>query len=70
MKTLAKVFIIIGMVLQFWMIVPLIFGFVTLKKMKTEKPSIVLSVLDIFFISPLAGLFLLLSKPEEYQNAD
>ena len=66
MKTLAKVFVIIGMVLGFWCILPLVFGIITLNKMKTEKPSVVLCVLDIFFISPLAGLFLLLSKPEEY----
>ena len=30
MKTVAKVFIIIGMVAGFWMILPLIFGGITL----------------------------------------
>jgi hypothetical protein len=66
MKTAAKVFILIGMVFGFWMILPLIFGFITLKKMKTEKPSVGLCICDLLFCNTIGGILLLLSKPEEY----
>jgi len=66
MKTAAKVFIIIGMIVGFWTILPLIFGIIALKKMKTEKPSTGLSVCVLLFCNVLGGIFLLCSKPEEY----
>ena len=66
MKTLAKVFIVIGMIVGFWSILPLIFGGIALKKMKTEKPSTGLSVCVLLFCSTLGGIFLLCSKPSEY----
>ena len=66
MKNVAKVFIIIGMIVGFWMILPLIFGGIALKKMKTEKPSVGLSVCVLLFCNTLAGIFLLCSRPEEY----
>lgn len=66
MKTAAKVFIIIGMIIGFWSILPLVFGIIALKKMKTEKPSTGLSVCVLLFCNILAGIFLLCSKPEEY----
>lgn len=66
MKTLAKVFIIIGMVCGFWAVLPLVFGIIALNKMKKEKPSTGLSICVLLFCNLLGGLFLLLSKPEEY----
>lgn len=66
MKTLAKVFIIIGMVCTFYLIVPLIVGFIVLKKMKTAKPSTAMCVVTLLFCNMLGGIFLLLSKDEEY----
>lgn len=66
MKTAAKVFIILGMIVGFWYILPLIFGAIALKKMKTEKPSVGLSVCVLIFCSLLGGIFLLCSKNEEY----
>jgi hypothetical protein len=66
MKTAAKVFIIIGMIVGFWYVLPLIFGIIALKKMKTEKPSVGLSVCVLLFCNTLGGIFLLCSKPEEY----
>ena len=66
MKTAAKVFIIIGMIVGFWTILPLIFGIIALKKMKTEEPSTGLSVCVLLFCNVLGGIFLLCSKPEEY----
>ena len=69
MKTAAKVFIIISMIVGFWSILPLVFGNIALKKMKTEKPSTGLSVCVLLFCSLLGGIFLLCSKPEEYLPA-
>ncbi|MBR2616376.1 MAG: hypothetical protein IKC69_06840 [Clostridia bacterium] len=66
MKKVAKVFIIIGMIVGFWYVLPLIFGIIALKKMKTEKPSVGLSVCVLIFCSLLGGIFLLCSKDEEY----
>lgn len=66
MKTAAKVFIIIGMILRFWMILPLIFGGIALKQMKTKKPSTGISVCVLLFGSLLGGIFLLCSKDAEY----
>ncbi len=67
MKTLAKVFIIIGMVVGFWTILPLIFGGIALSQMKNGKPSTGISVCVLLFCSLLGGIFLLCSKEEEYQ---
>ena len=69
MKTVAKVFIIISMVVGFWTIIPLVVGCIALKKMKTEKPSVGLSVCVLLFCSLIGGIFLLLSDPSEYAAA-
>ena len=66
MKLAAKIFIIISMVVGFWSILPLVFGIIALNQMKTGKPSTVMCVLVLIFCSLLGGIFLLLSKPEEY----
>jgi hypothetical protein len=66
MKTAAKVFIIIGMIVGFWYVLPLIFGIIALKKMKKGKPSVGFSVCVLIFCSLLGGIFLLCSKEEEY----
>lgn len=66
MKTAAQVFIIIGMIVGCWMILPLIFGGIALKQMKTQKPSTGISVCVLLFCSILGGIFLLCSKEEEY----
>lgn len=66
MKTAAKVFIIIGMIIGFWSIVPLIVGGIALYQMKTRKPSTLMSILVLLFCSLLGGIFLLCSKDSEY----
>ncbi len=70
MKTAAKVFIIIGMIVGFWYILPLIFGIIALKKMKTEKPSVGLSICVLLFCNTIAGILLLVSKDEDYAVID
>ena len=39
MKLAAQIFIIIGMVVGFWTILPLVFGIMALVKMKEGKPA-------------------------------
>ncbi len=71
MKTAAKVFIILAMIGGFWMILPLIFGGITLSKLKTAKSKsdlVVWGVLDIFFCGLLGGIFVLCISDEELQN--
>ena len=72
METVAKVFIIIGMVAGFWMILPLIFGGITLSKMKTatsREDVKVWGILDIFFCSMIGGILLLCCKDEDFAPA-
>ena len=68
MKTVAKVFIIIGMVLGFYMIYPIILGYFALKNLKTATKADdlrVWGILTIIFVSTLGGIFMLLIKDEE-----
>ena len=69
MKAAAKVFIIIGMVLGFWSILPLVFGIIALNQMKTQKPGTGISICVLLFCNLIAGILLLCSKPEDYLPA-
>lgn len=69
MKTAAKIFIWIGMIVGFWTILPLVFGIIALKQMKTQKPSTGICVCVLLFVNLLGGIFLLCSKDEEYLPA-
>ncbi len=63
MKTAAKIFLIIGMVFGFWTILPLVFGFMTLGKMKrNEEIPMWLKVCDILFVNVIGGILLLVDK--------
>ncbi len=63
MKLAAKIFLIIGMVFGFWTILPLVFGFMTLKKMKNdEEIPMWLKVCDLLFVNLIAGILLLVDK--------
>ncbi|MGN0610205.1 MAG: hypothetical protein ACI4JI_00345 [Ruminiclostridium sp.] len=67
MKTAAQVFIIIGMVCGFWMILPLIFGGIALSQMgKGMKPSTGMSVCVLLFCSLIGGILLLVAKDEDF----
>lgn len=57
MKTAIKVFMIIGMVCGFWTILPLIFGFIYLKKINNgETLTTVDKVLMLLFVNLVAGI--------------
>ena len=68
MKTAAKVFIILGMILGFYTILPLIFGFIALKKLKTatKKDELtVTAILTLIFCSPIGGVLMLCLKDQD-----
>ncbi|MGN1373035.1 MAG: hypothetical protein ACI4VK_03180 [Candidatus Coproplasma sp.] len=68
MKTAAKVFIIIGMILGALGILPIVFGAITLSKMKSAKDVSELTVwgvLTLLFCSLLGGIFVLCMKNED-----
>ena len=61
MKTAAKVFIIISMVIAFWAIYPLILGSIALKKLNTatNKDQLTgIAIIVLIFMSLLGGIFM------------
>lgn len=67
MKTVAQVFIIIGMVCGFWVILPLIFGGIALSQMsKGQRPSTGISVCVLLFCNMIGGILLLCAKDEDF----
>lgn len=60
MQLLAKIFIILGIVLGFWMIVPLVIGLISLGKINKGEDLVLWGILSIIFVSPLGGIFMLL----------
>jgi hypothetical protein len=74
MKTAAKVFLIIGMILTFYLIFPVIIGVIAIRKLdnaKSKDDLILWGILSLFFVSRLGGLFMLLVPEDELntQNA-
>ncbi len=73
MKTAAKVFIILGMICGFWTILPLIFGIIALKKLKTatKKEELTTSaVLTLLFCNLIGGILMLCLKDEDLAPAE
>lgn len=73
MKTVAKVFIILGMIFQFFLIYPIILGAIVLKKMKTAQKADDLSIgwkiVTLLFVNIIAGIVLLVMKDSDYAKA-
>ncbi len=72
MKTAAKVFIIIGMVFQFWLIVPLIVGIIALNKLNkaTSKADLVgIGIVTLIFCNLIGGILMLCLKDEDLAPA-
>lgn len=68
MKTAAKVFIIISMICNFWLIYPLVLGLFALKHLdedESTKDLLVWSILTLIFISPISGILMLCMKDED-----
>ncbi len=62
MKKVAKIFIIIGMICGFWCILPLIFGFRTLKRINANTLTTGDKVLTLIFVNTIGGILLLCDK--------
>lgn len=62
MKQIAKIFTIIGMVCGCWMILPLIFGIIHLKKMNEGTMTTTDKVLNLIFVNMISGILLLIDK--------
>ncbi len=72
MKTAAKVFIILGMIFGFWTILPLIFGIIALKKLKTattKQELTTTAILTLLFCSLIGGILMLCIKDEDLAPA-
>lgn len=72
MKQSAKVFIWIGMILQFILIYPIVVGVLALKKIdeSTSKEDLkTLGIFTLFFCSLIGGIFMLNIKDEELSNS-
>ena len=68
MKTAAKVFIILGMVFGFWMIVPLIVGIIALNKLNNAKSKSELTgvaICTLLFVNLIAGILMLCINDEQ-----
>lgn len=64
MKTVAKIFIIIGMIAGCWTVLPLIFGIIALNKLKNNTMTTGMKVCVLIFVNVVAGI-LLLCMPQE-----
>ena len=72
MKTLAKVFIIIGMIVQCYLIVPIIVGIFALKKLKTatkKSDLTVMAILTVIFCNVIGGILMFCIKEEDLAPA-
>ena len=72
MKLAAKIFIIIGMVCQIYLIYPIILGAIALKKLnaaqKKEDFSTVWSVVTLLLVNIIAGILLLVMKDADFAD--
>ena len=72
MKKAAKIFIIIGMIFGACTILPLVFGFLALNKLKTAKSKdelIVWGVLTLLFCSLIGGILMLCLTEKDFVDA-
>ena len=72
MKTAAKVFIILGMVLQCFLIFPLIVGFIALKKLKNAKSKselTVIAIVTLLLCNTIGGILMLCLPESEFATA-
>lgn len=73
MKSAAKAFIILGIVLTFYLIVPLILGIIAIKKLDSAQTADELvgwGIVTLLFVSNIAGILMLCIKDSDLQNND
>lgn len=72
-KELIKTFLIIGMVVTFYLIFPVVLGIITIKKIEnSEDPEEIRKwgIISLFFVNTLAGILILTYKNKEKLNTD
>ena len=73
MKTAAKIFTILGMVIGALAIYPIIVGLLALNKMKKatcKKDLTVWAIANLILCSPIGGILMLLLKDEDFAPAE
>ena len=66
MRTAAKVFVIISMVVKCFLILPIIIGIMALSRLNDiDKPSVGISIATLFLCSPMAGILMLCIQEEQ-----
>ena len=73
MKTAAKVFIILGMICTFYLIFPLVVGFIALKKLKTAKSKQELTgiaVVTLIFCNLIGGILMLCLSDKDFEAVE
>ncbi|WP_406615075.1 hypothetical protein ACJA25_02565 [Mycoplasmopsis hyopharyngis] len=66
--TITKVFLILGMIFGAILIIPLIIGIISYKKLEEAKNKdeiLVYGVLSLIFVSKVAGILMLVAFPEK-----
>jgi hypothetical protein len=72
MKQAARIFIILGIILGFWAILPIIFGLPALKKLDAASTKAELGstpIIVLLLVSPIAGILMLVMKDSDLQVA-
>lgn len=74
MKTAAKVFIILGMIVQCFLIYPIVLGVIALKKLKNAQVkadfSTGWSVVVLLLVNLIAGIILLCMKDKDFAEGN
>jgi len=70
MKKAIKIFTIIGMVATFYLIFPVIFGAITLKKLEKGEITNGWKVCVFLFVSMIAGIMMFATPTEEINAQD
>jgi uncharacterized membrane-anchored protein len=73
MKKIAKVFIIIGMVLQCFLIFPVVLGIIALKKIdkaQSKSDLTVWAIITLLFVNMVGGILMLVIPDSEFQPAE
>jgi hypothetical protein len=72
MKQAAKILIWLSIIVGFWFILPLIFGFPALKKLDTAQTTSELGsspILVLLFVNTIAGILMLVMKDSDLKAA-
>ncbi len=71
MKTLAKFFIVLGMIFKFYLIFPIIIGIISINKINNARSTSdiqIFGILSAIFVSLLGGVFMLCIKDSDLGN--